>query len=66
MFFTGYLKKVGERIEGVKKVVDLSIPNLELYYIYETKITEWFDERIKEKDLTAFFEAILAGDVETF
>ena len=66
MFFTGYLKKVGERPEGVRKVLDLSIPNLELQYIYETKIQEWFNKRISEKDLREFFDAILSGDVETF
>ena len=66
MFFTGYLKKVGERQDGVKKVLDLSIPNLELYYVYETKIKEWFDESMAEKNLGAFFDAILNGDVETF
>ena len=66
MFFTGYLKKVGERLEGVRKVLDLSIPNLELQYIYETKIQDWFNKRIAEKDLHEFFDAILSGDVETF
>ena len=65
MFFTGYLKKVGERLEGVRKVLDLSIPNLELQYIYETKIQDWFNKRIAEKDLHEFFDAILSGDVET-
>jgi hypothetical protein len=66
MFFTGYLKKVGERLEGVHRVLDLSIPNLELRYIYETKIKDWFRKRIAEKDLQEFFDAILNGDVETF
>jgi hypothetical protein len=65
MFFTGYLKKTGERLEGVKKVLDLSIPNLELQYIYETKIQEWFNERIKQKDFRKFYEAILSGDAKT-
>ena len=65
MFFTGYLKKTGERLDGVKKVLDLSIPNLELRYIYETKIQEWFRERIKRKDFRKFYEAVLSGDAET-
>jgi len=66
MFFTGYLKKVGERMERVKKVMDLSIPNLELYYIYERKIQEWFNDTISEKNLEVFYGAILNGDAETF
>ena len=65
LFFTGYLKKTGERLEGVKKVLDLSIPNLELQYIYETKIQEWFSEKIKKKDFKEFYDAVLNGDAET-
>ena len=68
MFFTGYLKKVGEGRLGENGEIsfDLSIPNMELRYIYATKIKEWFKESIAEKDLGAFFDAILGGDVETF
>jgi hypothetical protein len=66
LFFTGYLKKVSECLYGVKTVLELSIPNLELQYVYETKIHEWFRERISEKNRDVFFNAILTGDVETF
>jgi hypothetical protein len=66
MFFTGYLKKITERTENKKKVLELAIPNMELQYIYETKIQEWFEERIRDKDLVRFFDAILSGDVVTF
>jgi len=68
MFFTGYLKKTGEgRLsENGEWALDLSIPNMELRYIYTTKIREWFNERIAEKNLNTFFEAILGGNVETF
>jgi hypothetical protein len=66
LFFTGYLKKVGERFDGVKKILDLSIPNLELHFIYEVKVREWFEERIIEKNFDSFFNAVLTGDVETF
>ncbi|GBU23471.1 hypothetical protein R83H12_00082 [Fibrobacteria bacterium R8-3-H12] len=64
LFFTGYLKKVGERKEGVKIFLDLSIPNLELQYIYEVKISEWFKEQIKQKDFRSFYSAILNGNAE--
>jgi len=67
LLFTGYLKKVGEeRMEGVKTIMDFAIPNLELQYIYETKVQEWFNNKVKEKDLSVFYNAILSGDVETF
>jgi len=68
LFFTGYLKKVGEGRLGENGEIsfDLSIPNMELRYIYATKIKEWFNESIAEKNLGAFFTAILDGDAEIF
>jgi len=68
MFFTGYLKKVGDgrANEDGELTLDLSIPNIELKYIYKTKVQEWFNNRIAEKDLRAFFDAILSGDVAVF
>jgi len=68
MFFTGYLKKTGEgRLsEDGEWILDLAIPNMELRYIYTTKIREWFNERIAEKNLDTFFDAILNGKVEIF
>jgi hypothetical protein len=67
MFFTGYLKKVGETVDAKGRIiVEMKIPNREVDIIYSNKISEWFDDRIKEKDLAVFFNAILAGDIETF
>jgi hypothetical protein len=68
LFFTGYLKQVGDsrQNENGEIILDLTIPNIELRYVYVRKIKEWFDEQIKEKDLTGFFNAILNGDTETF
>jgi hypothetical protein len=66
LLFTGYLKKVGvgRQSEDGELTLDLSIPNIELRYIYKTKIQEWFKERIAGKDLRAFFDAVLGGDAE--
>jgi len=66
LLFTGYLKNVGERMAGVRKILDMSIPNLEVLYIYETKIREWFREHIAKKNLDTFYRAVLDGDAETF
>jgi hypothetical protein len=65
LFFTGYLKKVGERSEGVHRILELSVPNMELRYVYETKIRCWFEEYIKENGREALFGAVLSGDAET-
>ena len=66
LFFTGYLKKVGEgrQDENGNMTIDLSIPNIELKYIYVTKIQEWFKEKISRKDFSKFYEAILGGNAE--
>jgi len=68
LFFTGYLKKVGERRqnENGESILELSIPNIELKYVYHTKIREWFREHILKKDLDTLFRAVLDGDAETF
>jgi hypothetical protein len=65
LFFTGYLKKIGERSseEGIL-TLDLSVPNTELMYIYKTKIQEWFKEKIWQKDFSKFYAAILEGNVD--
>jgi hypothetical protein len=67
LFFTGYLKKVGETADYKGRiVVEMKIPNRELDIIFENKVQEWFHHRISEKNLDTFFNAILAGDTETF
>jgi len=67
LFFTGYLKKVGESVNDKGQIiVDMKIPNREVDIIFGRKISEWFRECIKEKNLAPFFKAILTGDVETF
>ena len=68
MFFTGYFKKVDERIdEKIKqKYIELKIPNEEVKYIFRTKILKWFDAKIKMKDFTKMYNAMIDKDVETF
>lgn len=59
LFFTGYLKKTGERFADVTTYVTLAIPNLEVKYIYQNTILEWFNARIKRKDFTRFYQALM-------
>jgi hypothetical protein len=68
LFFTGYLKRVGDRrvdAENGEMTVDLSIPNIELKYVFTTKIRKWFEEYIKEQDFHVLLNAVLEGDAET-
>lgn len=62
LFFTGYLKKCGHRLIGETIYVTLAIPNTEVRYIYKNKILEWFQERLKEKDLQGLYDSIILAD----
>jgi hypothetical protein len=68
LFFTGYLKKIGNGYQNAdgELTLDLSIPNIELRYVYKTKIQEWFKKRMIGKNLATLLNTILNGDVETF
>ena len=67
MFFTGYFRKVGERMDerNDQRYLTLKIPNREVRYIFRTKVLGWFDEQIKKRDQTSLFRAFLGQDAET-
>ena len=64
LFFTGYMKKVSERMEGKDVYMTMRIPNLEIGSIYENQISGWFDKVVKGTDRTDFYKAVLAGDTD--
>ena len=64
LFFTGYLKKVSEVSEDDEIRLSLAIPNTEIRLIYKNQVKSWFDEKTKQKDLSALYEALLSGDEE--
>jgi len=68
LFFTGYLKKViaHRPSKNGELILDLSIPNVELKYIFNSKIKEWFNEQIKHRDFSKLHDAILSGNVKQF
>lgn len=65
LFFTGYLKKTGERFEGEDIYLKMEIPNAEIRYIYRNTIRAWFDKRIKNKDMSALIDAMEQRDCRT-
>lgn len=67
MFFTGYFRKVREWMDKKTKqhFVELTIPNQEVKYIFRTKILGWFEEKVKAKDRSNLFQALIDRDVET-
>ena len=64
LFFTGYLKKVGERTVGNNLWLEMKIPNIEVATIYENSISYWFEQRIKETDRSPLVRALETGDCE--
>lgn len=66
LLFTGYLKRVRERLDEEMNYVTLALPNLEVKYIYRTTILEWFQKSIREKDLSTFYQMMLDGETEEF
>ncbi|MBU3877752.1 ATP-binding protein [Faecalicatena sp. AGMB00832] len=62
LFFTGYLKKTQERVEGNVRYISMAIPNEEVKYIYKNTILGWFDQTIRKKDLSPFYKSIIKGD----
>ncbi|GBU21699.1 hypothetical protein R80B4_01599 [Fibrobacteres bacterium R8-0-B4] len=68
LLFTGYLKKArdGRQNADGELTLELSIPNIELKYVYKTKIQEWFNKRVAREDTAAFLKAIIDGNTEIF
>ena len=68
LFFTGYLKKVREHVDEKtkQKYVELMIPNEEVKYIFRTKVLKWFEQKIKTRDFTKMYSAIIDGQPEIF
>ena len=67
MFFTGYFKKVSEKINSIgERFIKLVIPNKEVKYIFKTKIEKWFKEMIKSENLDELFEAMFQGNEKKF
>lgn len=67
MFFTGYFRKVSERMdERTSQIFSVfTIPNEEVRLIFRNKILTWFGEKVKAKDRTGLFQALLSHDVQT-
>ena len=64
LFFTGYLKKVGEQKDGNNLKLEMKIPNIEIATIYENSISYWFDQKIKATDRSPLKHALETGDCE--
>ena len=66
MFFTGYFKAVGTRVDDVARYVTLAIPNKEVKYIFVEKISKWFNEKVVRQDRSELLRAFLGVDASAF
>ncbi len=66
LFFTGYLRQVTNRMEGENRYITMSIPNIEVRYIYNNTIMGWFRDEIKTRNLSAMYQAMMNGDAVGF
>ena len=66
LLFTGYLKTINQRLDGVHIQYEMVIPNLEVLSIYKNKIMEWMNENIRAISRDDLFNAMLKGDVDKF
>lgn len=64
LFFTGYPKAVDKRFKSDNIYLVLKIPNREVRSIYRNKVTEWFDNKIKENDFQELITALEDGDCD--
>lgn len=64
MFFTGYFRKTGERMDDRYdlKYLTMEIPNREIRYIFRNKVLGWFDEQIQKRNQSRLFQAFLNLD----
>ena len=61
LFFTGYLKKIRQIQQEEDIYVEMSIPNIEVRYIYKNTVLRWFEESVKKKNLSPLYDSILSG-----
>ncbi len=66
MFFTGYFRKVSERMDEYgTRYITMRIPNKEVRYIFRSKISTWFTEQVKARDMSVLYTAVVNKDVQT-
>ena len=64
LFFTGYLKTVDKKFKSDKVYLSLKIPNREIRSIYRDKVTEWFDNKIKNENFQGLVTAFEDGNCD--
>lgn len=66
LFFTGYLKKSGERIVHDRRYISMTIPNEEVRHIYKNTVLVWFEQKVRNRDFSDFYRSIVQGNAAEF
>ena len=64
LFFTGYMRKISERMDGEDIYVTMRIPNREIRSIYGNQVSRWFERQVRAASKDALHQAVLGGDAE--
>lgn len=64
LYFTGYLKSVGESFRNAQEYMQLAIPNQEIFTIYRNSVKDWFRSSIESADLSPLRQALEDGNCE--
>lgn len=66
LLFSGYLKVVKKRLDMGEMYCNLSIPNMEVNYLYRQIILGWFKESINNDKFNIMLKSLVTGDIKTF
>ena len=60
------VKAENTHFDGARAYLTMAIPNMEVRYIFENNIMEWFKRRVEKMNLAQMHQYVLAGEVENF
>jgi len=66
LLFCGYLTFENERLEGRFRIAELSVPNEEVFQVYETSFKNWFEMSANRGEFQRMLESLVAGQPEAF
>ena len=66
LFFSGYVTYKEHNVADGKDICLLTLPNREIYHVYNDLIQSLFKEALGESKIHALIRALLEGDVEVF
>ncbi|KYH35154.1 putative AAA-ATPase [Clostridium tepidiprofundi DSM 19306] len=66
LLFSGYLKVCDRKWKEGDLYCKLTIPNLEVKYLYKQIIKSWFNENVSSDNFNIMLKSLITGDIETF